>query len=384
MLALITGTRPEIIKMFPVMKQLELEKIDYKYIHTGQHYDSTLSTQFFNELDIRHPDYSVKLNERNNSLLQIAEIKNKITQILNNENFTSMLVQGDTNSTLGAALAGYELNIPIYHIEAGLRSFDLSMQEERNRIVVDRISTVLFAPTNESLSNLHNEHIKGKIFVVGNTVMDAIKLVLENDKELSRQSISSSLKMEQIAETGYILITLHRAANLENERFLFNLFTSLKQSGLTFVFPMHPHTVKQVKIFGMEHLLESDNIKTIPPVGYQEFLRLLKGSKFVITDSGGLQEEITSNLINKQAVILRPNTERPESITSGHSFLVKEFNVESLICILDQIYRKLKSKDGLPVPIIDSPYGIGNSSTKIVHIIKMLSEKPMEVIDHNK
>jgi len=380
MLAIITGTRPEIIKMFPIMKQLEKEKIDYKYIHTGQHYDSKLSSRFFDELDIKYPDHSINLEKSKNYNMQIIEIKNKIGTILKNERFSSVLVQGDTNSTLGAALAAYEANISIYHIEAGLRCFDKFMQEEMNRINVDRISDVLFAPTEDSLHNLVNENVKGKIFVVGNTIMDAIRITTNKHPGKLNEygQVRSDSSINQNGHKHYVLITIHRAENLANKEFLFNLFTSLKTSGLSYVFPIHPHTFKQFKNYNMEYLLESGNIQVIPPTGYYEFLKLVKGADFLITDSGGLQEEITSDLINKYAIILRPNTERPESIRSGHSVLLKDFNIENLIAEIKAAYIKIKTKK-TPLFVPASPYGSGDSSKQIVDIIKMLHSEYITV-----
>jgi UDP-N-acetylglucosamine 2-epimerase (non-hydrolysing) len=381
LLALITGTRPEIIKMFPIMKQLDKENIEYKYIHTGQHYDSTLSTHFLYELNIRSPDHRINIEKSTNPWLQVIEIKDKLGKIFNSERFSSVLVQGDTNSTLGASLAAYDAKIPIYHVEAGLRCFDVSLQEEINRIIVDKISNVLFAPTKDSLQNLLDENIAGKIFVVGNTVMDAINLVMEKDKKMEHLQDTSKFDIKQRMEKKYVLITIHRAANLQNREFLFNFFTTLRQSRLSFVFPIHPHTIKQMKKFDLTHLLESENIKTIPPVGYYEFLSLVKGSTFVITDSGGLQEEITSNLINKKAIILRPNTERPESIRSGHSILLKDYSNESLIFEMDKMDKNIEIEDDQVFSDHVSPYGVGDSSERIVKIIKMLKDEPLAVMN---
>ena len=312
--------------------------------------------------------------------MQIIEIKNKISKFLKNERFSSVLVQGDTNSTLGAALAAYEANIFIYHIEAGLRCFDKFMQEEMNRINIDRISDVLFAPTEDSLHNLVNENVRGKIFVVGNTIMDAIRITTNKHPGKMNEfgKVKSDSHINQFGHKHYVLITIHRAENLENKEFLFNLFTSLKTSGLSYVFPIHPHTLKQFKKYNMEYLLESGDIKVISPTGYYEFLKLVKGADFVITDSGGLQEEITSDLINKYAIIIRPNTERPESIRSGHSVLLKDFNIENLIAEIKTAYIKMKiKKTQLFAPA--SPYGSGDSSKHIVDIIKMLHSEYIPV-----
>jgi len=254
------------------------------------------------------------------------------------------------------------------------------MQEEINRIKIDRISDVLFAPTEESLRNLVNENVRGKIFVVGNTVIDAIQIITNKHEGKIKEFAQgeSDLPINQHGQKHYVLITIHRAENLENKEFLFNLFTSLKTTGLSYVFPIHPHTLKQFKNYDIEYLLELGNIKVIPPTGYYEFLKLVKDADFVITDSGGIQEEITSDLINKYAIILRPNTERPESIRSGHSVLLKAFNIENLIAEIKTTYEKMKIKETQINPPT-SPYGSGDSSKQIVDIIKMFHSEEIPV-----
>jgi UDP-N-acetylglucosamine 2-epimerase (non-hydrolysing) len=361
MFAIVTGTRPEIIKMFPIMKQMDRHTIDYKYIHTGQHFDVSLSTQFLDEFSIAHPDYKIDLfDSKINPTLQIPEMMIKLDKLFREESFDGVIVQGDTNSVLAASLVSIQHNIPIYHVESGLRCFDFSMQEERNRLLVDHMSDVLFASTAISKKNLENENVKGKIYVVGNTVMDAINIISNN--EIS--ALNKKKSTEEIVSEEYVAVTLHRYENLSNMEFLYNFFSGLHESNLNYVFPIHPHTLKQMKKFKLDYFLR-DRIKIIPPLGYSKFLNLLKKSKFVITDSGGIQEEITSHLVNKCAIVVRPNTERPESIESGHSRLLSDFSKNKLE---NEIY-KLNNDLKHGIDFRGSPYGVGNSAQRIVDVL---------------
>lgn len=374
MFAIITGTRPEIIKMFPIMKQLDSNYIDYKYIYTGQHYDALLSSQFFDEFAVRYPDYKIDLfDSKISNTLQIPEIMMKLDKIFKLEQFDGVIVQGDTNSVLASSLVSSQNNIPIYHVEAGLRCFDFKMQEERNRKLVDHMADVLFASTENSRKNLENEKVSGKIFTVGNTVMDSINLVLANEFSFFGKK---QIYYENMYDKDYILITLHRYENLLNKEFLYEFFSGLHESKLDYIFPIHPHTLKQIKKFNLDYLF-NNRIKIIPPLGYIKFLKLLQKSTFIITDSGGIQEEITSDLIKKCAIVVRPNTERPESIDSGHTRLLSNFNKDKL---LDEI-NKLNNDIKKGINLSSSPYGIGDSAQRIVNIIKNNYNPPSKILN---
>ena len=394
--AIIAGTRPEIIKQYPVMRLLDLAGIDYRFIYTGQHYDYELSDKFVEEFKIRKPDYDIKLSNPSDPVRQVSEIMLNVGSIIQEINPEMVIVQGDTNSVLASALAAVKSGIRIAHIEAGLRSHNWKMFEEHNRRIVDHMSDILFAPTEESANNLRIEKVHGDIYVTGNTVIDAVELYFRqhvnktniNDGRVSSDdSPSSSLnsilrnfkskRRYSTSDRGtvhtwrnnyenidhFVLVTLHRSENVDSKDFLKQVLTAISTSGLDYIFPMHPRTLKRLHEFGLENLI-TKNIKVIEPVGYFDFLMLLKMCKFVITDSGGVQEEITSPFINKHAIVLRDSTERPESVRSGHAILCRtEMHV---------IYRAIKNIDSYThEPNISCPFGSGNAAEKIVEILKI-------------
>ena len=361
--AIITGTRPEIIKLFPIMKLFSENAVDYKFIHTGQHFDYELSVKFIEEFGIRRPDYNIILTKCAElpQEQQTAEIMRKIGDIFRNEFFPSLvLIEGDTNSVLASALAAVKSNIPIAHLEAGLRSKDWKSFEEHNRRIVDCVADILFAPTSESANNLKMEHVHGDVHIVGNTVMDAIKLCLQSDENCSNVN-NNILKIN----SHFVLVTLHRAENVDNRDFLRHVLTALSNSRHNYIFPMHPRTSKRIREFGLENLVTKQIIVT-NPVGYSDFLRLLRMCMFVITDSGGVQEEITSPFINKRAIVLRKYTERPESIETGHAMLCKAEKNQILSAIK-------KIEKATEITTIQSPYGSGNSAEKIASILEKSS-----------
>ncbi len=253
-------------------------------------------------------------------------------------------------------------------MEAGLRSYDWRTPEEHNRRIVDHMSNVLFAPTTQSERNLRNEQVQGRIFMVGNTIVDAVELCMQlmstkycynhSDKE----SILNKINLK-IDPAKCVLLTLHREENVDNRDSLKQILSALADSGLHFVCPMHPRTVKRIHEFGLEDLI-STSIKVIEPVGYFDLLTLLKICRFVISDSGGIQEEVTSPHINKHALILRDSTERPESIASGHTIMCPIDYNEIRMSI-----RKIELGE-FPATQDVCPYGDGNSAHKIVEILK--------------
>jgi UDP-N-acetylglucosamine 2-epimerase (non-hydrolysing) len=366
--ALITGTRPEIIKMIPLMKSLDSEGIDYKFIHTGQHHDFELFLKFIEDFNVKMPDYNINLTPSSGSIEQLSEMILKIGRILKELQPSSVIVQGDTNSVVASAFAAIKSRIPLVHVEAGLRSYDWRTPEEHNRRIVDHMSNVLFAPTIQSERNLRNEQVQGRIFMVGNTIVDAVELCMQlmstkycynhSDKE----SILNKIKFK-IDPAKCVLLTLHREENVDNRDSLKQILSALADSGLHFVCPMHPRTVKRIHEFGLEDLI-STSIKVIEPVGYFDLLTLLKICRFVISDSGGIQEEVTSPHINKHALILRDSTERPESIASGHTIMCPIDYNEIRMSI-----RKIELGE-FPATQDVCPYGDGNSAHKIVEILK--------------
>ena len=365
--ALVTGTRPEIIKLYPIIRQFDLRSIDYKYIHTGQHYDYNLFLNFIQEFGIRKPDITISA-DISNPVNQVASIMNKIGIVLNQIKPSVILVEGDTNSVLASALSGLKSNIPIAHVESGLRSYDWKTVEEHNRKIVDHISDILFSPTEISTNNLKNENVHGKIYTVGNTVIDAVSLCLINEKNKNTTSTINQVpnsQQKQQQKDDFILVTMHRSENVDDITILTEILDALSESNLKCIFPMHPHTMKRIQEYGLSNHI-SKEIKIIEPVGYLDFLRLLKNCKFVITDSGGIQEEITSPEINKRALVLRKYTERPESVSSNHSVLcrIDQKTILEQIQILQSASPKGKDNS------FTSPYGKGNAALEITDIVE--------------
>jgi UDP-N-acetylglucosamine 2-epimerase len=365
-IAIITGTRPEIIKMFPIMKIFDSRSINYTYIHTGQHYDNELFVNFIEEFGIKKPDYHISMKEPN-PILQISIILSEVGAIIKKLKPSLVLVEGDTNSVLASALAALKSAIPIAHVESGLRSNDWRVVEEHNRRMVDHVSDILFSPTETSSKNLLDEHVHGEVHTVGNTVIDAINLCIgkesRDDDIIEKENVHPLMSINPAIVSDFVLVTMHRAENVDHIDNLKQVLTALSVSKLNYVFPMHPHTRKRVEEFGLANLI-GKNISIINPTGYVEFLWMLRKCKFVITDSGGVQEEITSPHINKRALILRDCTERPESVESGHSILCKIDHG----AILDQI--KIFEMNNTNRLSSRSPYGNGESAIKIAEIIE--------------
>lgn len=318
-LAIILGTRPEIIKMSPVIRECERRGLDYYILHTGQHYSFEMDRVFFEELHLPAPKYNLDVGSGLHGE-QTGKMLAGIERVLMQDTPDVVLVQGDTNTVLAGALAGSKLHIKVGHIEAGLRSFDRTMPEETNRIVADHISDYLFAPTENSRKYLLAEGIpQERIFVTGNTVVDAVYQNLE----ISRQT-RNTLERFGLGEGGYFLTTVHRAENTDRKERLAGILAGFEQIyrefRLPIIFPAHPRTVKMIREFGL-HIPEGTQV--IDPVGYLDFLQLEGSAKLILTDSGGLQEEAC--ILNVPCVTLRDNTERPETVEVGANVVAGVF-----------------------------------------------------------
>jgi UDP-N-acetylglucosamine 2-epimerase (non-hydrolysing) len=350
------GTRPEIIKMAPVIDACNKYKIEQIIVHTDQHYDKNMSTVFLNELKLSEPDYHLNVGSGTHAY-QTAQALTLLEKTISKETPDIVLTQGDTNSTLAAALAAVKLQIPIGHVEAGLRSYDFRMPEEHNRRIVDHISKYLFAPTKKAYNILKNENVWGEIQITGNTVIDSCLKYLPLAEKRSHI-------LEQVEFSKFVLVTLHRTENVDNSEFLDNFVYLLKNFNIPIVFPIHPRTLKNLqKIDSYNSLLNHDHIQMIQPVGYFDFLILMKNCFFIITDSGGIQEEATSPNIRKFVFILRKSTERPETIEKGFSKLIDINNRK----VMDNLYD---FKDANYILPLKSPFGDGNSGEKIVNYLK--------------
>ena len=351
--AIVMGTRPEIIKLAPIIENLP--KKNCEIIFTGQHYDYQMGLKFFDQLGIRNPDHVLKI-AKSLPAFQIGQIITNLSRILQDIVPDTVIVQGDTNTVLAASICSLKLDIPISHVESGLRSFDWRMPEEHNRIATDHISELLFAPTQTAKSNLQHEKVHGKIFVTGNTVIDSIK---------KYSQISSKNSSLSIDNKEFILLTMHRSENVDDKRTLSILVKAITTSNKKIIFPIHPRTLKKLKEFNLLNKLQtSKTVTLLNSTGYFEMLELMKKCSFIITDSGGIQEEATAPQIRKKTFVIRKTTDRPEAVKSGFSNLIG--------MKYGSIVSAIKNGETYAVPKKQSPYGKGTSSKEIISCIKKI------------
>lgn len=361
-IAIILGTRPEIIKMSPMIRFCESSNIDFFVIHTNQHYSYEMDKIFFEELNLPNPEYNLKIGSGLHGE-QTGKMLAGIEKILIHEKPDVVLVEGDTNTVLAGALAASKLHIKVGHVEAGLRSFDTNMPEEINRIIVDHISDYLFAPTETSQGYLLKENIQDtKIHVVGNTIVDATIQNLSIARE--RSNVLDTFK---ILPDTFFLLTMHRAENVDDPERLENIINGLKrlsdQYKMPIIFPIHPRTMNRIKEFGFDDKISDiDSLKIVEPIGYLDFLVLESEAKLILTDSGGVQEE--SCILMTPCVTLRDNTERPETVDAGANVIVG--------CEADRIVsgveKMLKVKHDWK-----NPFGNGEAAVKMFKILTRLS-----------
>ncbi|WP_407462967.1 non-hydrolyzing UDP-N-acetylglucosamine 2-epimerase [Methanobrevibacter sp.] len=367
-IAIVLGTRPEIIKMASVMDEIEKRGHELLLIHTGQHYDKEMSGNFFIDLKLPTPNYNIHVGSGSHGK-QTGKMMEGIEEVLLDEKPDILLVQGDTNAVLAGALVASKLHIPVGHVEAGLRSFDETMPEEINRLAADICSKLYFVPTEESAINLAMEGISRKrIFITGNTVVDACFRNLEISKNRDKSEYDEGLAELDIDNMKNILtLTMHRAETVDDKERLTNIIEALEElDDMNIIFPIHPRTKKTMENFGLfDRLNNLKHVHIIKPVGYLDFLLLISKSTIILTDSGGLQEEAIT--LDVPALTLRYNTERPETVTAGGNILVgsdKEVILENARRILDDedFANKMKSAK--------NPYGMGNAAELMIKIIE--------------
>lgn len=353
-IAIVLGTRPEIIKMSPIIRECVKKDLDYFVLHTGQHYSYEMDRVFFEELELPQPKYNLDVGSGSHAE-QTGKIMIGVEDILINENPNVVLVQGDTNTVMGGALAASKLHIKVGHVEAGLRSFDRNMPEEINRVVADHISDYLFAPTETAENNLLEEGLsRDKIFVTGNTIVDSIY----QNRKISERKVNV-LKSLGLKSKGYFLVTAHRAENVDNSERLGEILKSLAIIGDEFsmpvLFPAHPRTRKMILEFGFK----LDGVIVIDPIGFLEFLQLEANARLALTDSGGVQEEAC--ILGVPCVTIRDNTERPETIEVGSNILVGAKSD----CIIEGVRSMLDRGNGWK-----NPFGDGQAGRWIVNRIE--------------
>ncbi len=335
-LVTIIGARPQIIKSAALTKCIAhqySDRLEEVVIHTGQHYDTGLSDVFFEELGIPLPKYNLALGGKTQGKNPLGEMTNGIRDILQNEKPDTLVIYGDTDSTLAGALAANKLGISIAHIEAGLRSFDKSMPEEVNRILSDHISSYLFCPTNTAVENLKNEGLQYRkempVGVNNPAIYMCGDIMYDNSLHFSQMAAETSNVLDKngLTPNEFVLITVHRAGNTDDASRLNAIFSSLvqlaeKHTDCAFVLPIHPRTKSAIanRLSGSLQKAIYDKLKVIPPVSFLDMIRLEQECKLVITDSGGVQKE--AFFFNKHSIILREETEWVEIVEEGKAALV--------------------------------------------------------------
>jgi UDP-N-acetylglucosamine 2-epimerase (non-hydrolysing) len=353
-IAIVVGTRPEIIKMAPVVRACVERSVPFLLLHTGQHYSFELDGVFFRELELPAPHHNLEVGSGSQAY-QIGAIVSGLEPILTRERPEVLLVEGDTNSVLAAGLAAHKLGIRVGHVEAGLRSYDRTMPEEINRILTDHLADHLFAPTPHARAILLGEGVaEARIHVTGNTVVDEIL------RQRDRARDPGLLERFGVAPGAYALATVHRAENVDRETRLRGIFTGIAAAGRALGMPvlaaLHPRTTTRLDALG---LALDGAVRRLPPLGYLEFLGLHAEAALMLTDSGGLQEEACC--LRVPCVTLRDNTERPESLEVGANVLAGA-DPERIVASARTMAARPRDWP--------NPFGDGKSGQRIVDIVQ--------------
>lgn len=372
-IVIVAGARPNFIKIAPLIQAFKTckDSFDILLVHTGQHYDFQMSEVFFKDLDIPMPDLSLNVGSASHAV-QTAQIMIAFEKVVLQEKPDLVMVVGDVNSTLACSLVAVKLNVKTAHVEAGLRSFDRTMPEEINRIVTDSISDYLFVSEESGIKNLKKEGIDSKkIYFVGNVMIDTL---LSNLNKIDQSDILHRLRLTHDSKSvtsdtqhqntdAYSVLTLHRPSNVDSKESLAEIYDIIESvlHHTKIIYPVHPRTKKMMESLGYLSRFEKlDNLTMIDPIGYIDFVKLVKESRFVLTDSGGIQEETT--ILKVPCLTMRENTERPVTITKGTNNLVGRNKVTLMNCVEDIMKSKFKRGE---IPELWN----GKSSTLIVNTI---------------
>jgi UDP-N-acetylglucosamine 2-epimerase (non-hydrolysing) len=359
---LVVGTRPNFIKITQFDKVFAKypNQFDYKLVHTGQHYDYNMSDVFFSQLAIRKPDFFLGIPS-GSPISQIAQIMMELEKVCNAFKPDLMMVVGDVNSTLAAALVAHKMGILLAHLESGLRSHDRAMPEEINRILTDEISDIFFITEKSGYEHLIQNKKKEQLFFVGNTMIDTL---VAFESSIEKADILEHL---QLKTKEFALITLHRPSNVDEFENLSLTITMVEKVSekIKVVFPVHPRTLHKAQIFGLkERITDNPNIIICEPLDYFAFQKLIKESKFVLTDSGGIQEETTFRQV--PCLTFRKNTERPSTIEVGTNELL-DFDMDKILERVDAILNDQFKSGQIP------PFWDGKATERIVEsLLKIL------------
>lgn len=354
----VVGARPNFMKIAPIQREMANYKhIEPLLVHTGQHYDERMSKLFFDDLEMPKPDIYLNVGSASHAV-QTAKIMIEFEQVLLEHQPHLVVVVGDVNSTAACSLVAVKLGIKVAHVEAGLRSFDRTMPEEINRLLTDAISDFLFVTEQSGLVNLKREGIlDSKVHFVGHVMIDSL---IHFTKKAALSTIKQTLGL---ADHSYALITLHRPGNVDNrENFckLLNAFELIERD-IKIIFPIHPRSKKMIKEFGLEERIDRmNNLILMEPLGYLDFMNLLHSARFVLTDSGGIQEETT--YLGIPCLTMRENTERPVTVESGTNILVGS-NTDLILSEAKKILSGNEKKGKIP-PLWD-----GKAAKRIVDLL---------------
>jgi len=361
---IVAAARPNFMKVAPLLKEIKKhKKIKPILVHTGQHYDYQMSGVFFKELGVPKPGYNLGVKAGLHGE-QTGKTMIEFEKVCLKEKPDLVIVVGDVNATLACALVAAKLHIKVAHIEAGLRSRDMSMPEEINRILTDHISDYLFTTEDEANKNLLKEGInKKKIFFVGDIMVDSLRLAQKKIKKIN------ILNKFGFKKKNYIFLTMHRPSNVDNKKILTSLLQTLNiiSQKLPIIFPIHPRTKDRIKRFNLDNKLKNKNIILTSPLSYSETVYLLINARLIITDSGGIQQETTS--LGVPCLTIRENTERPITITQGTNVLCG-YNQNKIIKETNKILAGKQKKSKIP------KYWDGHTAERI---IKMLNNNLLSI-----
>ena len=371
----VVGARPNFMKVAPIIESFKEHnriaeselRVEQILVHTGQHYDRSMSALYFDNLDLPRPDINLAVGSGPHGE-QTGRIMEAFEKILEQERPDLVLVVGDVNSTMACALDAKKMCIPAAHVEAGLRSRDMTMPEEINRIVTDAIADLLFTTDRRADENLKREGIPAhKIHFVGNVMIDT--LVKHRQKALALPTLQDMGLKKKASVANYALTTLHRPGNVDDRKVLLGIGEALAILGRTMevVFPIHPRTFDAIKRFKLEKVFSNEHgIRLLEPLGYLDFLNLQANARMIITDSGGVQEE--STILGVSCLTLRPNTERPITIEQGTNRLVGN-KKQAIVDAFEAVMREKKNATRTP-DLWD-----GNAAARIVDVIVSWSSK---------
>ena len=359
----VVGARPNLMKIAPVIAALRASAFNVCLVHTGQHYDPAMNDQHFRALEIRDPDVNLEVGSASHAV-QTAEVMRRFEPVLERERADAVLVVGDVNSTLACALVATKKQVPVIHVEAGLRSYDRAMPEEVNRVLTDQISDLLFTTESGARDNLLREGIASeRIYFVGNVMIDTLHHSLRHATPATTTFKRLGARSEFFAARGYCVLTLHRPSNVDSEKTLRGILEAVAQisAQLPVIFPVHPRTTERITTFKLSGILKDRDVLSVAPLDYLAMLGLMKEARVVLTDSGGVQEETTA--LGVPCITLRENTERPITVEQGTNAIAGS-DPERILEIFNGVMKTGGKVGKIP------EYWDGKAATRIAAVLR--------------